>query len=35
VRDADEADFDEALKEVGMAKPAHRARALKRFRELT
>jgi serine/threonine protein kinase/ankyrin repeat protein len=34
VRKVDEADFDAALKLVGMAKPAHRAMALKRFREL-
>jgi hypothetical protein len=34
VQDADEEDFDEALTQVGMTKPAHRSRALKRFRLL-
>jgi hypothetical protein len=34
LRDVDETDFKEALVEVGMAKQAHRAVVLRRFREL-
>jgi hypothetical protein len=34
LRDVDEADFKEALMEVGMDKQGHRAMVLRRFREL-
>ena len=34
LRKVDEADFEVALTEVGMTKPAHRALALKQFRQL-